>query len=183
VKCAGASLDAVAKKFSVSRDAVFRHHANHVTEDARSQYLADVPIAELAALAASEGTSVLEYLSLVRSVLVQEFQLAAQTHSHHATATLAGRLNEILRSIGQLSGEMSEVAARSSVTITGGVVNILNDPRVAPQLADFQARLLQALQPYPSAHQAVVAVIRAYDAESAPTAVPLMKTIEHHVET
>jgi hypothetical protein len=172
LRCAGASLDNVAGKFSISRDALHRHfHNGHVTEDARAQYLSDVPIAELAQLAASEGTSVLQYLSLVRSILMQEFQLASQTHSHHATSALAGRLNEVLRTIGTLSGEMSEVAARS-ITIHGNI-NVMNHPAIAT----LQAKILEALEPFPSAAQAVVAALRSFDDESAPAA---MKTIEHH---
>jgi hypothetical protein len=178
VRCAGASLDTVAAKFSISRDALHRHMTNHVTDDQRSQYLADVPIQELAQLAASEGISVLQYLSLGRSVLMQEFQLASQAHAHHATSALAGRLNETLKLIGTLSGEMSELAR--SVTINGNI-NILNHPAAAT----FQAKLLEALEPFPAAHEAVVTCIRAFDAESAPAAaaVPLMKTIEHHAAT
>jgi hypothetical protein len=39
-RVAGASLDNIAKKFGVSRDAVHRHHVNHVSEDDKSRYLA-----------------------------------------------------------------------------------------------------------------------------------------------
>jgi hypothetical protein len=176
-RVAGASLDAIASKFSCSRDSLHRHMANHVTADQRSQYLADAPLAELAQLAASEGISVLQYLSLVRSVLMQEFQLASQAHAHHATSALAGRLNETLKLIGSISGEMSELAR--SVTINGNV-NILNHPQVAA----FQAVILEALEPaeFERARQAVVMRLRSFDAERAPAAatIPDMKTIEHH---
>jgi hypothetical protein len=174
LRCAGASLDNVAGKFQISRDSLHRHfHNGHVTEDARAQYLADVPIAELAQLAASEGTSVLQYLSLVRSVLMQEFQLASQAHAHHAASALAGRLNETLKLIGTLSGEMSELAR---ITINGNV-NVMNHP----QIATLQARILEALEPFPSAAQAVVSALRSFDTEGTPaSATAPMKTIEHH---
>jgi hypothetical protein len=177
VRCAGASLDTVAAKFSISRDALHRHMQNHVPADARAQYLADAPLAELAQLAASEGISVLQYACLVRSVLMTELQLASQAHAHHATSALAGRLNETLKLIGGLSGEMSELAR--SVTINGNI-NILNHP----QIAAFQAVILEALEPveFERARQAVVMRLRSFDAESAPAAatIPDMKTIEHH---
>jgi len=176
VRCAGASLDTVAAKFSISRDALHRHMTNHVTDDQRSQYLADAPIAELAQLAASEGVSVLQYLSLVRSVLMQEFQLASQAHAHHATSALAGRLNETLKLIGTLSGEMSELAR---ITINGNV-NVMN----LPQIATLQAKILEALEPFPSAAQAVVAALRSFDTEGTPASATVpMKTIEHHHAT
>ena len=175
LRCAGASLDACAKKFDVSRDSLHRHMHAHVTDDAKAQYLANVPIQELAQLAASEGTSVLEYLSLVRSVLMQEFQLASQAHAHHATSALAGRLNETLKLIGTISGEMSELAR---ITINGNV-NVMNHPAIAT----LQAKILEALEPFPSAAQAVVTALRSFDDERAPAAATDMKTIEHHAAT
>jgi hypothetical protein len=176
VRCAGASLDTVAAKFSISRDSLHRHMHAHVTEDAKAQYLANVPIAELAQLAASEGTSVLEYLSLIRSVLMSEFQLASQAHAHHATSALAGRLNETLKLIGTISGEMSELAR--SITINGNV-SVMNHPAIAT----LQAKILEALEPFPSAAQAVVTALRSFDDERAPAAATDMKTIEHHAAT
>jgi hypothetical protein len=88
-RIAGASLDSIALKFGCSRDAVHRHMANHVSQDLLAQYLADAPIKELAQKAA-EGMSVLQYLSLIRSTLMNEFQLAAAVHDRHATSALAG---------------------------------------------------------------------------------------------
>ena len=76
-RIAGASLDSISAKFGVSRDSIFRHMRAHVSEDLRAEYLAAVPLAELAQKAASEGLSVLQYLSIVRSTLLNAFQLAA----------------------------------------------------------------------------------------------------------
>jgi hypothetical protein len=157
-RIAGASLDSIALKFGCSRDAVHRHMANHVPEDLLAQYLADAPIKELAQRAAAEGISVLQYLSLIRSTLMNEFQLAAAVHDRHATSALAGRLNEVLRSIGSISGELGDMAR--SITINGDVVNVMNHP----QLANLQANLLRALAPFPAAREAVIAALRAMDA-------------------
>jgi len=157
-RVAGASLDNIARKFNVSRDSIHRHMTKHVPEDLRAEYLAGVPLKELAEKAAAEGMSVLQYLSLIRSTLMTEFQLAANVHDRHATSALAGRLNEVLRSIGSISGELGEMAMRS-VTINGNI-NIMNNP----VLANLQANILRALAPYPDARNAVVAALRAMDA-------------------
>ena len=154
----GCSLDTISAKYSVSRDAVFRHMRAHVSEDLRAEYLAAVPLAELAQKAASEGLSVLQYLSIVRSTLLSAFQLAANVGDRNGTAILAGRLNETLRTIGQLSGELGDMAMRS-VTINGNI-NIMNNP----VLANLQANLLKALAPFPDARAAVVSALRAMDA-------------------
>jgi hypothetical protein len=104
---------------------------------------------------------------------MQEFQLASQAHAHHATSALAGRLNETLKLIGTISGEMSELAR---ITINGNV-NVMN----LPQIATLQAKILEALEPFPSAAQAVVSALRSFDAEGAPASATVpMKTIEHH---
>jgi predicted ArsR family transcriptional regulator len=54
-RVAGASLDNIAAKFGISRDALRRHMHAHVPEDLRAQYLADVPVKELAQRASAEG--------------------------------------------------------------------------------------------------------------------------------
>jgi hypothetical protein len=157
-RIAGASLDSIALKFGCSRDAVHRHMANHVPEDLLAQYLADAPIAELAQKAAAEGMSVLQYLSLIRATLMNEFQLAAAVHDRHATSALAGRLTEVLRSIGSISGELGDMAR--SITVNGNV-NILNNP----VLANLQANILRALAPHPAARNDVIAALRLMDAQ------------------
>jgi hypothetical protein len=157
-RIAGASLDSIAAKYGVSRDSIFRHMRAHVSEDLRAEYLAAVPLKELAEKAAAEGMSVLQYLSIVRSTLMNAFQLAANVGDRNGTAILAGRLNETLRTIGQLSGELGDMAMRS-ITVNGNI-NIMNNP----VLANLQANILRALAPYPDARAAVVGALRLMDA-------------------
>ena len=59
----------------------------------------------------------------------------------------------------------------NSLTINGNV-NVLNSPLVA----NLQASMLRALAPFPDARVAVVAALRAMDADGVP---PPIKTIEH----
>ncbi|MBN8966483.1 MAG: hypothetical protein J0H89_14180, partial [Rhizobiales bacterium] len=71
LRAGGASLESLAKKFNVSRDAIFRHWHNHVTADAKAGYLAGpAQLADLANTAATEGESVLDYLRIVRTTLM-----------------------------------------------------------------------------------------------------------------
>ena len=151
-------MDNVSAKYGVSRDSLHRHMHRHVSEDLRAEYLSGVPLRELAERAASEGVSVLGYLSVIRSTLMTQFQLAASVNDKNGTAIFAGRLNETLRTIGQLSGELGDMAMRS-VTINGNI-NILNNP----VLANLQANILKALAPFPDARNAVVSALRAMDA-------------------
>src|SRR5260370_15318571 len=168
-RIAGCSLDTIAAKHGISRDAVHRHVRNHVDESARADYLAAVPMKDLAAKAAEEGISVLAYFSIIRATLMTQFQLAASLNDRNATATLAGRLTEVLRAIGSISGEMGNMAA-NSITINN--VSIMN----SPVFATLQANLLHALSPFPEALAAVVNALRQMDEATAPP----MKTIEHN---
>jgi hypothetical protein len=165
----GISLDSLAANFKLSRDSIWRHCQKHLTDNDRSEYLAAVPLKELAEKAAVEGMSVLEHLSIVRATLMRQFQLAASVNDRQGTATLAGRLTEVLRAIGQLTGELGSMAV-NNLTINN-TTNILN----SPIFATLQANMLHALAPYPDARAAVVMALRAMDEQNAP-----MKTIEHN---
>jgi hypothetical protein len=165
----GASLDSIAATFKISRDAIWRHCSKHLTDNDRSEYLAAVPLKELATKAAVEGMSVLEHLSIVRATLMRQFQLAASVNDRQGTATLAGRLTETLRAIGQLTGELGSMAV-NNLTINN-TTNILN----SPIFATLQANMLHALAPYPAARAAVVMALRAMDDQPPPP----MKLIEH----
>jgi hypothetical protein len=156
-RVAGCSLDSIGAKFNVSRDAVWRHCKDHISIESRADYLAAIPIAELAEKAATEGVSVLNYFSLIRSTLMRQFQLASSLNDHNATGMLAGRLTECLRAIGTISGEMGSLA--NSITINNSTT-ILS----SPVFANMQATLLQALAPYPEARAAVVMALRNLDA-------------------
>jgi hypothetical protein len=58
-RIAGARLDTISAEYGVSRDTIWRHMGNHVSEDLRAEYLAAVPMKDLTARAAVEGVSVL----------------------------------------------------------------------------------------------------------------------------
>jgi hypothetical protein len=170
-RVAGASLDSIAAKHGISRDAVWRHTDKHIDDATRADYLAQVPMKDLAAKAAEEGTSVLGYFSIIRATLMTQFQLAASLNDRTATATLAGRLTEVLRAIGSISGEMGSMAV-NNLTINN--VSIMN----SPVFASLQANLLHALAPFPEARAAVVNALRNMDEANAPV-IPDIKVIEH----
>ncbi|MDA9494043.1 hypothetical protein [Bradyrhizobium sp. CCBAU 11361] len=59
LRAGGASLDSLATKFGLSKDAVGRHWHNHVSADMKASYLVGpAQLADLAAKAADEGASV-----------------------------------------------------------------------------------------------------------------------------
>jgi hypothetical protein len=111
--------------------------------------LAEVPLAELVSRAADEGVSLLDYYRIVRATLMKQFQLAASVNDRRAVAALAGRLNEVLLSIGGVTGEMLKLAPATIVNNTAVFIQ-------SPAFADLQSMLLQRLAPFPDALTEVV---------------------------
>ena len=151
-RVAGCSLDAIAAKYAISRDAVWRHCSRHVTESAKAAYLADVPLAEVAERAAKEGGSILSYLALVRATVTGQMLLAAQTNDGHRVAVLAGRAIECLTTIGKFSGELSELR---TLNVSNNVAFVSS-----PAFAKLEAMLLDRLKRHPAALAAVVEGLR-----------------------
>ena len=57
LRAGGASLDSLAAKFGLSRDSIFRHMRDHVSDEMKAGYLAGpVQLQELAAKAADTGS-------------------------------------------------------------------------------------------------------------------------------
>ena len=70
LRVSGVSLDALAREFKISRDSVFRHFKNHVSERRRAELLAGpARVHDLANAAAAESKSLLDYLGITRGVL------------------------------------------------------------------------------------------------------------------
>jgi hypothetical protein len=153
-RAGGCSLDSIASRFSAHRDAIWRHWTRHVSNDVKSQYLADVSISEIAEKAAREGGSVLNYLSLVRTTLFNQLLLAAAANDSYRTAVLAGKAIDALREIAKLTGELSQLSS----------LHVTNNTSIAyvnsPAFARLEEMLLDRLRAYPDALRAVVEGLR-----------------------
>jgi hypothetical protein len=88
-RVAGASFSAIGEKFKIHRDAVFRHCRDHLDETARASYLADIPLTELAERANKESLSLIDYLALVRSTVLQQMLVASGVNDGHRTYSQA----------------------------------------------------------------------------------------------
>src|ERR1039458_5252271 len=100
LKCGGASLDALAKKFAVSRDSIDRHWHKHVTPEAKAGYLCGPAEMEtIAEKAAIEGDSVLDYLKMCRSALVGQLAAANEAGDGRAAAFIVNSLTRTLETM------------------------------------------------------------------------------------
>jgi hypothetical protein len=174
LRAGGAGIDALAAKFGVTRDCVYRHWQLHVSAEMKAGYLCGpAELATLAEKAAIEGDSVLDYLRLCRTVLVGQLSAMTEAGEGRGAAYVARALTQTLEAIARVTGEIGELA-RSTINISGNV-SILTD---SPAFARVQASMLRALADHPAARGAVVAALRSLDDENA-QAPAAAKTIDH----
>jgi hypothetical protein len=172
LRAGGASLDALAAKFELERDAIHRHWHNHVTAEMKASYLCGpAQLAELAEKAAAEGDSVLDHLRMIRTVLTG--QLAAVTEAGDARgATYVARgLTATLEAMARITGELGSMA--QSINITNNIA-VLSEH---PAFLRVQAAMLKALAPFPDARFAVVDALRGL--ETGAPAGSAAKVIDH----
>jgi hypothetical protein len=157
LRASGASLESLARKFKVHKDAIWRHWRDHVSADLKVQYLAGpATIAELKERAVAEGGSILDYLGILRSVLMGAITASAEAQSAFTLAALSGRLVEVLKEIGKLTGEIERL--NPSISITNNLA-IMSDPR----MIEFQSRLLTIARSHPEVRGDLIALLRNLD--------------------
>ena len=105
--------------FGLHRDAVWRHWRNHVSRELKTQYLAGPGAIEALKLKSiEEGGSVLDYLTILRSVLMGAITASAEAGSASTLANLSGRMVEVLREIGRISGEVAAMPGGVNITLS-----------------------------------------------------------------
>jgi hypothetical protein len=108
-----------------------------------------------------QGTSLLDFFRIVRATLMKQFQLASSVNDRRAVAALAGRLNEVLTSIGGVTGEMLKLAPTSITNNTSVFIN-------SPIFVDLQSMLVRKLADHPEALSRVVEDLQELEAGVAP---------------
>jgi hypothetical protein len=152
---------------------------NHVTEAEKAEYLADVPLKEVAKRAAEEGDSLLDYFNLIRSVVLRQMLLAASVNDGHRVAKLAARATEVLVELGRLTGELTRLAPVTNVNNTAIFIN-------SPIFAELQEMLIEKLRDHPPALEAVIEGLQELEARSVPEGLAAgrsgaLTAIEHEV--
>jgi hypothetical protein len=153
----GASLRAVAKKFGASYNALWRHWSNHVPPERKAALIAGpIRLSELADRAANEGESLLDHFIILRNTLYRRLDVCDVVGDANQVAALAGRIIELLREMGRLTGDL----ARGGISITQ------NNLFISPQWAEVQAVLVQVLARYPAARSEVIRAFRDIEGKS-----------------
>jgi len=168
LRASGVSIDVLAKKFKVHRDAVWRHYKSHVSADSKLNYLAGpATINELRDQAQKEGGSLLDYLITLRSLLMGAIVANAEAGSGITLGVLSGRLVEVLKEIGRLTGEIERLD--SGVTVTNNIAIMASEPMV-----ELQSGLMRLARLHPGARSDIVRLLRSLDAP-APKAPPMIE--------
>ena len=158
----GAGLVSLAERFNLGaggKDRLWRHMRQHVKPEMRAMLIADVPLSELAARAAAEGTSLLDHIRIVRTGLMNLFNVAASVGDGKTGAAVAGRLLELFRDLGELTGEMVRA---SPVTNNFNTYNVF---MASPFFIDLQTMLVERLRAHPEALASVVSGLRDLEAK------------------
>ena len=146
----GASRRAVAAKYQLGHYALARHWRNHVSDERRTNLvLGPVQRASLAARVAEESESVIDHFKSVRAGLYGLYDAAVTAGDRIGGAMLAGRLHENLNSMARLTGQL----ATSPLVQFNQQNNFFSSD---PAFAEFQARLIATLRPFPEARNAVI---------------------------
>lgn len=150
LRLGGVTSDAIADKFGLGRDAIYRHMAKHVDAETKASLLSDIPLREMAARAAEEGVSLLDYFAVVRTTVIGQMLGAASVNDRNGTAALAGRAVDVLKEIGKLTGEM----------LSSSPINITHNTAVfmaSPTFIRLEQMLIERLAPFPDALRSVLA--------------------------
>jgi hypothetical protein len=161
LRLSGMSLDRIAARFRVHWDALHRHMHAHIDEADRAALIADLPMKEMARQAAEEGISVVDYLKVVREVLMRQLLAAASSGDRIGTSSLSGRAIECLKELGRITGEISNLTSFTTVNNTAIIFN-------SPAFAALESMLVEKLAPHPAALAAVVDGLRELEAKATP---------------
>ena len=171
MRAGGVTLDRLAEQFGVSKDSVWRHQKSHVTAEQIAGYLlGPAKVARLVEVAAEESGGLLDYLKVVRSVLVGQLDRVAQKNDHNGVAIVSWRLLETLKAIGQITGEIGDLAAKTTINIQQNTVILNSQP-----FTELQAGLLRVCASHPEARKAIVALFLDLDRKYAPAPVPMIE--------
>jgi hypothetical protein len=157
LRIGGASLDSLAAKFAIHRDALWRHMRNHVSADAKGAILVgEATLERLREKALEEKGSVLEHLQIARSMTLAAMVASAEAASWTTFSMLAGRYVETNREVARITGEIEKLPG---INITNNFLAIMNDPR----MIELQAGLLAVARSHPGARGDIISLLRNLD--------------------
>jgi hypothetical protein len=154
--CRGVSVTALARRYQLSTDAIYRHSRNHLPPQLRAKLIAgpDLDI-DLDRLRETESQSLLANLVAIRRRLFAGLDVAEEVGDGTMISRVAGQLHTNLELTGKLIGDLG---ARSMT---------INSILIAPEYVALRVELVKALRDYPEAARAVAAVLHTVESKAA----------------
>jgi hypothetical protein len=137
--CRGVSVTALARKYSLSTDAIYRHQKAHISAAVRAKLVAgpDMTGVDIAKLRDDESDSILLNLINLRHRLFAAIDDAETFGDPAMLASLAGALHKNLEIAGKLVGTLS-----SGTHITNNIL-------IQPAWVELRGALMDALTAWP----------------------------------
>jgi hypothetical protein len=155
MRLGGASQEAVAKAFGVSRFSVLRHMKSHVTPKRKSELLAGSgAIAELVEAAAKEDRSLLDYYIMVRGIAAKRLLACAEANDTGGVNLMIARLHENFSGIAKLTGQVGQLTIKLSQT------NNLFNIETSPAFISLVEAVLDELRDEPEKRARIIQRVR-----------------------
>jgi hypothetical protein len=153
---------AIARRFKLGVDSVYRHSRAHLPPQLRASLLAgpDLDGVDLDKLRESESQSLLANLVALRHRLFAALDTAEEYNDAGMLTRVASQLHANLELTGKLLGDLG----------VGGTTNI--NVLIQPQYIELRVALVQALASFPEARQAVAAVLHQLESKAAESIKP-----------
>src|SRR5262249_32349728 len=144
----GVSVAALARRYGISTDILYRHRKAHIPPQLRAKLIAgpDTDI-DLDKLRETESQSLLANLVPLRHRLFAALDLAEENGDGFMLTRVSSQLHVNLETTGKLLGDLGIGSTN--------VTNIL----IQPAYVEMRVELVRALAPFPQAREAVAAVL------------------------
>jgi hypothetical protein len=153
----GVSVRALARRYKLGSDALYRHQKNHLPPQLRASLIAgpDLDI-DLDKLRETESQSLLVNIVSVRGRLFSSLDVAEECGDVNMVARVSNALHSNFELTGKLLGDLS----------SGGSTTI-NNVLVMPAYVEMRIGLMNALGPFPEAARAVAGVLHTIEHKAA----------------
>jgi hypothetical protein len=165
----GVSVTAIARRYKLGTDSLYRHSKAHLPPQLRAALIAGPELdIDLDKLKETESQSLLAHLIAIRQRLFAALDTAEEFGDAHMITRTTSQLHANLALTGQLLGDLG---IGNSTTI--------NNVLVLPAYVEMRVALVQALAPFPEARQAAAAALHELESKAAETIKPKELANDH----